>query len=345
MGGILIEGIGGVGGVIAGKLLQAGFDPVLITGNASIRDAIRSQGLAVTTPTERFVVPARAFTSLNDLPADTGPFDAAFLVMKAAAVVAAAEETVPHLDTANGFVVTLQNGIVQDAVAAAIGAARVIPGIVGFGATMHAPAVVERTGPGKIHLGELSGQRSERLQRAAHWLGAASEVELTDNIIGAQWAKLAINCTITTLGALTGQTLGEMLVKAPIRRVFLALYREVVETAWAAGVTLETIAANPTLLYLPERAGSVKRLYKDLLVRIVGRRYAKLVSSSLQSLQRGRKTEVDFLNGYVIATAQRLGRSVPVNTALVGMIKEIEAGTRPLQPANIDELIAKVQTY
>jgi 2-dehydropantoate 2-reductase len=335
---ILIEGVGGVGGVVAGGLLRVGLAPVLVTGNPDITRTIEDRGLLVRTPRGEERFHAQVHTRLEDVPGEA-PFDAAYLIMKAAAVVESARDTVPLLEPDAGFVVTFQNGIVEDDVAAAIGAHRVVSAIVGWGATMHAPGDVERTSEGALHIGEIDGPIGPRVQRLAGTLEAVSPVVASGNIRGALWSKLAINCMITSGGAVTGETLGEMLHDESVRRTFLGIYREVVDTAEACGIQLERIAANPKLLYLPVDAGALHRGLKDVFVRFIGRRYGALKSSSLQSLERGRKTEVDFLNGYVVARADEAGVPVPLNRALVAMIKEIEAGERPLTPDNVGDLM------
>jgi len=335
---ILIEGIGSIGGVIAGELIRAGYDPALVTGNPEISAAIKRNGLSVSTPEEQFTVPARPVTSLQELDPGTR-FDVALLVMKAQSAVQAARDTVRFLEPEAGFVVTCQNGIVEDVVADAIGTRRVVAGIIGWGGTMHRPGVVERTGPGAIHLGELDGMKTERIKGLARVLKAVTPVVVTDNIQGAQWSKLAINCTITTIGALTGENLGALLKDGKARQAFLGLYREVIDTALALGVRLERIAVDPMLLYAPGNSGVLTRLFKDLLVRVVGRKYGKLKSSSLQSLERGRKTEIDFLNGYVVEQALKAGVPTPLNQCLTRMIQEIEQGRRRPSPANISELL------
>ena len=113
---------------------------------------------------------------------------------------------------------------------------------------------------------------------------------------------------------------------------------ERVDTAKAQGIKLERIAANPQLLYLPKNAGFVVRYAKDVIARMLGRKYKSARSSTLQSLERGRKTEVDYLNGYVVDIATRVGVNAPINKALTRMIKEIESGARKIAKANIDEL-------
>ncbi|MFH1810268.1 MAG: ketopantoate reductase C-terminal domain-containing protein, partial [Pseudomonadota bacterium] len=217
-----------------------------------------------------------------------------------------------------------------------------VSAIVGWGGTMHGPGDVERTGPGAIHLGELDGRRSERVLALQRLLEPTGEVVVSDNIRGALWSKLAINCTITTAGALTGQTLGAMLGGRRARTAFLGVYREVIDTALALGVKLERIATDPMLLYLPTDSGAFRRWSKDLLVHLVGLRYRRLKSSSLQSIERGRRTEIDFLNGYVVEQARSAGVATPLNAALTRLIKEIEQGQRVPSPANLDALLSSI---
>ena len=339
---LLIEGIGGIGGVMAARLIQAGYTPTLVTHNPAITEAINRDGLRLIAPGgSEEIIPAQAVTTLDEA-AESGPFDTAYLIMKADGVVAAARQTVPLL-TPKGYVVTFQNGIVEDAVAEAIGADRVVSGIIGWGGTMHAPGVYEQTSPGQTHIGELDGRLSDRVRALSAVLEAVTPVIISRNIRGALWSKLAINCTINSPGVITGQTLGEMLRDRHVRRLFLHIYREVVDTATAHGIRLERVAANPHLLYLPPDAGPLTVLLKDLITRFVGYKYRRIKSSSLQSLERGRKTEIDYLNGYVVAQAQAVGLDVPVNAALVRMVKEIEAGERPIAPLNMRDLLAEVR--
>ncbi|MFN8374129.1 MAG: 2-dehydropantoate 2-reductase N-terminal domain-containing protein [Anaerolineae bacterium] len=230
---ILIEGIGGIGGVMAAKLIQSGYQPTLVTNNPALTEAIQQRGLQITEGEYSYSVQAPdTYTDLEDVP--SGEFDAAYLIMKAQNVVDAARRTITLLKP-EGYVVTFQNGIVEDAVAEAIDKERVIGGIIGWGGTMHTPGVYERTTGGNIHLGELDGKVSEQLKLLAKACETCMPVVMTDNIRGALWSKLAINCTITTIGALTGDTLGELVKDARIRKVFLRTYGEVVDTAEAAG--------------------------------------------------------------------------------------------------------------
>ncbi len=334
---LLIQGIGGIGGVLAGELWRAGLRPTLVTGNVDIARAMGERGLTVKTPSRSFAVHPPAYAQVSDIPLERR-FDAALLITKANTALDAARQALPRLKE-GACVVSLHNGIVEDDLAAELGPERVMSAIVGWGGTMHAPGVVERTGPGKIHLGELDRPASGRARVLGRLLQAASPVDVNDNMRGVLWSKLAINAAITSLGALAGRSLGELLKARVARQAFLGVYAEVLDTAWALGVVLEPVAARPELFYLAKDASWARRLVKDSLVRVVGHKYRLLRSSMLQSLERGRPTEVEFLNGYVMRKAIELGRQVPYNRAVTRMIHEIENGQRQSDPRNLKELV------
>lgn len=331
---VVILGIGGIGGVVAGCMIEAGLRPVLVTNNADVTAAIRANGLRVKLPDRSFTVQAEAHTTLGET---SGAFDAAYLTMKALSVVEAARD-VAHYLSSDGYVVTFQNGIVEDTVGDAIGIGRVVSASVGWNGIMHKPGDYERTTPGDTFVGELDGAVTPRVNAIAVALRHVGPATISQNMRGVLWSKLAINCTVNSVGALTGETLGELLADARVRRIFLRTYSEVVDTAEAQGIKLERIAANPKLLYLPKNAGFLTRYAKDFIARMLGRKYKSARSSTLQSLERGRKTEVDYLNGYVVDVANRVGVVTPMNVALTRMIKEIEDGTRKIAKSNVDEL-------
>jgi 2-dehydropantoate 2-reductase len=333
-------GCGAVGGLIAGGLLRAGHDVTLVTHNQAIAQAINTGGLQVTTPEGKWTVPAMAHARLEEV---SGPFDALYLAMKATAVEQAARDATSYL-APGGYAVTLQNGVVEDRVAAILGQERVVGALVGWGATMHAPAVYEMTSRGQIIIGELDGRMTRRIERIKATLDAAAPTAASANIYGELWSKLGVNCVITSLGALTGQLLGEMLRRAAVRRLALSLLSEVVDVAGAHDVHLEPAAGTLDLygLYLPpeQRAGgfSLDLLPRHAILLAVGFRFRKLKSSMLQSLDRGRQPEIDFMNGYVADRGQEKRVPTPVNSALTAMVHEIEAGTRPIHPDNLEGL-------
>lgn len=337
---MLLMGCGSVGGVIAGGLLRSGQDLTIVTGNDKICRAVNAGGLHISTPEGRQAVPANAFTQLAEA---QGPFDVVLLAMKATEVEQAAYD-VTGLLSPEGFAVTLQNGIVEDRVAAILGRERVIGGLVGWGATMQAPGAYEMTSRGEITVGELDGQITPRVRQLKATLEGAVPTSISSNIYGVLWSKLVINCVITTLGAVTGQLLGEMLRQAPIRRLALAIASEVIDVAQAHAIVLEPVGGTLDILklYLPpeRRSGGfgLDLIPKHAIMWLVGLKFRRLRSSMLQSIERGRRPEIDFMNGYVVERGQEKGIPTPINAALTTMVREIEADTRQTSPGNLVEL-------
>lgn len=339
---LLLMGCGAVGGVIAGGLLRAGYSLEIITHNGEIAEAIKADGLRVTTPEGTWTVPAIAHVHLDDV---AGTFDAAYLAMKATGVEQSARQAAGRLSP-GGYVVTLQNGVVEDCVAGILGRERVVGALVGWGATMHAPGVYEMTSRGELVVGELDGRVTPRIQQVKAVLDTAAPTTVATNIYGVLWSKLAINCVITTLGAVSGQLLGEMLRRRDVRRLALVLISEVIDVARAQDITLEPVGGTLDLakLYLPPNrrtAGfSPDLVTKHAIILLVGIKFRRLKSSMLQSLERGRRPEIDFMNGYVVAKGREVSVDTPANGALAAMVREIEAGTRPITPDNLAELAA-----
>jgi 2-dehydropantoate 2-reductase len=338
---VLLMGCGGVGGVIAAGLLRAGYDLAIVTHNAEITRAVNTEGLRVTTPAGQWSVPTAAHTHLSQV---EGPFDVVLLAMKATDVKQAAQDVAGRL-APEGYVVTLQNGVAEDAVAAILGRERVIGALVGWGASLYKPGVYEMTSRGELVVGELDGQVTTRAQRLKAMLDAAAPTTVSTNIYGVLWSKLAINCVITALGAVTGQLLGQMLQRAAVRRLALAITSEVADVAQARGITLEPVGGTLDIhrLYLPadRRLGGwgFDLLLKHAIMMVVGYKFRKLKSSMLQSIERGRRTEIDFMNGYVVECGREKGVPTPINAALTEMVREIEAGRRATSPKNLKDLL------
>ncbi len=336
---ILVQGIGAIGGLLSASLILKGYKVTLITGNEEITRAIRSDGIQIRNKTDTLSFHADVYTDLDELP--KAQFDISLLIMKANNVVEIAKETIPYL-TSEGYMVTMQNGIVEDAVIEGVeDPKRVIGCNVVFSATMHAPGIYERTSPGDIYIGEMDETITPRIKRLGEILNDINPTHITQNIRGILWSKLATNATINSLGVITGQKLGEMFKSKKTRLLTIQTYAEVIDVAHENEIKLEKTTADPYLLYMPKNSGRFTRFKKDFIVKMVGRKYKETRSSSLQSILRGRPTEVEFLNGYIKAHAKTT--EVPINSALIDMIKEIENGKREIKPDNIDDLIQKIE--
>ena len=339
---LLLMGCSGVGGVIAGRLLRAGHDDTIATHNEKICHAISANGgLRLSTLDDQWTMPVPAHVYLDEI---QGPFDAVYLAMKGTDVEQAAQDVEDYLSP-EGYVVTFQNGVVEDRVSSILGRERVIGALASWGATMHAPGVYEMTSHGEIVVGELDGRLTPRVQQLKSTLESVSPVTTSDNVFGFLWSKLTLNSATSATGAVSGQLLGQMLWRNVGRRLALTIISEVVDVARAHGITLELVGntMDVQLLYLPPhrrgRGVGLDLIGKHAIMLVVGSKYRRLKSSMTQSIERGRPAEIDFLNGFVVEKGREKGVPTPVNAALTAMVREVEAGTRQISPDNLDELL------
>jgi 2-dehydropantoate 2-reductase len=322
---VLVMGCGGIGGIIAGSLVEHDVDATIVTHNPAIAAAITERGFFLRDGERTRTVPGRAVASL---PATAGEFDFVFLVTQPPQLVAAAREALPHLRP-GGAMVCFQNGLCEPYVEELIGAGRVIGAIVVWGGSMAEPGVYDRTSAGGFVLGRSDGGDDPRVTALRPLLEPIGQVEQTRNLRGARWSKLAINCAISSLGTIGGERLGELMRHRFVRRLGLEVMTEAVAVARRCGVALEKVSGTLDLNWIALTpgdvvgAGSPSLLAKHALLLAVGAKYRRLRSSMLIAIERGREPAVDFLNGEVVRRARALGMPVPVNERIASLIGAI----------------------
>lgn len=326
---VLLMGCGGIGGIMAAKLLEHGHDPFIVTHNPAIADAVNRRGLVVREDERERVVRGHAVPTL---PGGTGPFDFVFLATQPPQVESAARAALPVL-APQGAMVCFQNGLCEQRVAAIAGAEHTLGAIVAWGGSMIEPGIYERTSEGGFVLGRLDGGVDDvRLDAVRTLLEPVGPAEVTANLRGARWSKLAINCAISSLGTIGGDRLGALLRHRFVRRLGLEVMTEVVDVARARGVRLEKVSGTIDLDWVAltdaERAasGSASLMAKHALLLAVGAKFRRLRSSMLQAIERGREPAVDYLNGEVVARALSLDIRAPLNERIVEMIHAIARG-------------------
>lgn len=322
---ILLLGCGGIGGVLAAALVERGENLTVVTHNPAIADAINTGGLTVKDEQRQRTVPARATAQL---PTGAGPFDFVFLATQPPQVEAAARAAAAVL-AADGAAVCFQNGLCEQRVAAIVGAERTIGAIVAWGGSMLAPAVYERTSAGGFAIGQLQGTATARVAQLQRILSAIGAAEVTHNLRGARWSKLAINCAISSLGTIGGDRLGALLKYRFVRRLGLEVMTEAVAVARARGVRLEKVSGTIDLDWVAltdhERliAGSPTLMAKHALLLAVGAKFRRLRSSMLAAIERGRAPAVDFLNGEIVWRGHECGVPTPLNGRILDTIRAI----------------------
>lgn len=326
----LVMGCGGIGGVVSALLVESGQDVTSVTKNAEIHAAVSQRGFQIRGDGAPRGIKGRI---LRELPAGES-FDYVLLCTQPPQVEEAATMALPGLERA-GFMVCLQNGLCEPRVAAIAGAARTLGAVVAWGAAMPEPGLYERTAHGGFtvgaHEGVLDEARCGDLLRA---LEAVGPVEVTRNLAGKRWSKLALNCAISSLGTLGGDRLGPLMQHRFVRRLTLEVMTEVAAVARAEGVRLEKVAGTLDLELMAltdaERAakGSPSLVAKHALLVAVGLRYRRMRSSMLSAIERGRTPAVDFLNGEVVRCGERHGVPTPLNARVRDLVWQVARGER-----------------
>ncbi|HYI31819.1 MAG TPA: ketopantoate reductase C-terminal domain-containing protein [Bradyrhizobium sp.] len=293
-----------------------------------------------------FQVPVRALhvTDAQQL-AREAPVDIAFVCMKSYDTAWATMLIQQYL-APDGYVVSLQNCMNEETIA----------GIVGWGKTLGCIAssiTVNLPAPGHIHrgagkhgaahtvfrAGEVHGRISPRAEEICRLVGYADSAKATSNLWGERWSKLVANAMGNGLSACTGLPGGEMLHNEPIRRFSTRLGSEAIRVGQAHGYQLEEILhlAPETIARAGEgdeeamRACDTQR-FADGKHTAAGQR-----PSMGQDMEKGRRTEIEFLNGFVVREGEKVGVSCSANAALTDIVKRVERGELKPDPRHITE--------
>jgi 2-dehydropantoate 2-reductase len=321
----LVVGAGAIGGITAAILKKSGYDVEIVCKYEDYASRISEKGIEVSGACGKMTVRMPAYACASDVKEKK---DIILLATKATDMLAASKEVLPLLRE-DGFVISMQNGICEDAIASVVGRERVIGCVTGWGATMESS--------GRLIMTSNGGQPDDFLVMVAGILSSVVPVKTTGNIMGHLYSKLIINSCITSLGAICGLYLGNMLTRIKIRRIFMEIVREAMDVADEMNIIVEVFGSRLDFGIFRTSSGGLALLRCHLLLLIIGFRYRKLKSSSLQSLEREKPTEIEYLNGYIVENGRKTGLQVPVNTYIVGMIHEIEQNRRKIGIHNFDD--------
>ena len=327
---IVVIGAGAIGGVTAALMKQGGSDVTLVCKHQEIADIASGRGLHITGVKGEHMVHLDAVADIAEL---DGTYDVALIATKAYDMPACARALLPYLKD-NSLVLSLQNGICTDALAVVVGKERTVGCVIGWGATMLGPGELAVTSKGEFLIGRISGDQ-EALEPIRRAMNAAAPTVITPDIYAELYSKLIVNSCITSLGAICGLYLGQMLRRSQARRIFLGIIREAMDVAHAQGLKVPPFGVRLVYDKLLAGDGALENLRLHAIILLVGLKYLRLKSSSLQSLERGRPTEIDYFNGFIAQKGEELGVDCPINRRLTVMIKEIEGDKRSIKVANL----------
>lgn len=327
-------GAGAVGGCVAARLARAGVEPVVIDANAEHAKRLRTDGLVVDGVDGGATTRLDAHTP-DELDAIDVPADLVLLAVRSTDTVAAVTELLPHLSPTSD-VVSLQNGLNEDAIASVVGPDRTIGCVVGFGATWIEAGRVRLDVDGELQIGRLDGSTDERLEHARHHLDCAFMTTVTRNVRGALWAKMLVN-SMTVLGALGGMLTGEVLSTPARRRIVAEIVAEGVDVAAAEGVELPPVFGRVDAALVRDRGPGWADELDEALDRF-GTRRGAIKSVTWRDMELGRPTEIDAVTGEIVRRGAEHGVATPRSAAVYAMLREIESGHREASAANLDAL-------
>ncbi len=330
---MLVWGAGAIGGTIGAYLMIAGHKVIFVDRAKDHVRAMNAKGLTITGPIAEFTISAKAYT-----PDEVqGEFERIFLCTKAQHTREACQALLPHL-SANGYVVSMQNGLNELVIAEVVGEERTVGAFVNFGADCLEPGLIHYGGRGAVVLGELDGQITERLKDLHQLLLQFDEnAIITNNIWGYLWGKLAYGALLFAT-ALTNAPIADALDAAPYRQLYIALAREVLAVAQAQGIRPEGFNGFDPQAFMPGTAESAAERSIDDMVAF-NRKSAKTHSGIWRDLAvRKRRSEVEPQLSSIVETGQRLGIPTPLTGQLIALIQEIENGARKHDWENLDVL-------
>jgi 2-dehydropantoate 2-reductase len=292
---IAVMGAGAVGGYYGFKLARGGHDVVLI-GRPQHVETIQRQGLRLETQTFDERVGVSASTEAS---AVSGARLVLFCV-KSTDTESAAAVIKPHL-APDAVVLSLQNGVENADRLRALLQQQVVAAAVYVGTEMAAPGHVRHHGRGELIIEQSTA--SDDIARAL--IAAGVPTEISDNVRGVLWAKLITNCAYNALSAITQLPYGRLVKGEGVTAVMRDLVDECVAVAKADGVTIP---------------GDV-----DVAVRKIAETAAGQYASTAQDLARGKRSEIDHLNGLVVRRGEVLGVATPANRLLHAIVKLIES--------------------
>jgi 2-dehydropantoate 2-reductase len=304
----VVVGAGAIGGTVGARLARDDHSVLLCEVDRDHVEAINARGMRIEGPLEDFTATATAVTP-DALPK---ALVRVILAVKAQHTEAAVAEIAPRL-APDGFVLSLQNGLNEPAIAAAVGPERTVGGFVNFGADYLGPGRIHFGGHGAFFIGELDGRRTSRVDSLVSDIAHSRP---TDNIFGYLWSKLAYTAILAAT-AVSDLTMATALDDEHYRSLFVGLAREVLGHAEAKPEPFDGF--DPSDL-----DGSITRLAD------FNRSSAKTHSGIYRDLAvRHRPTEVEALLGALDG---------PLVRRTLGLINEIEAGSRRCERANLDLL-------
>jgi 2-dehydropantoate 2-reductase len=348
----VVLGCGAIGGTVAAGLVRDGHDVLVSDADPAVVAAINENGLRIEGPIENFTVRVPAV-----MPADLPErLDGPVLVAVKSQHTAAAAASLAGRMHGDGFVVSLQNGLNADQLAAVVGPDRVVEAFVNFGADVTGPGVVLRGSRETFVIGEIDGTISDRVRAVAADIADAKPAE---HIMGYLWGKEAYGAMLAAI-AVSDLSIADGLEDPAYTPLLVAVAREVLDQAPVTplgfdGFDPEDLAGSlpPLVAFNRRSAKTHSGIYRDLMVRhrptevpahlgdLEGpmlRRVVELITEIEQGRRTCERANLDLLAAY--ERLERLGRPLNAVATVIGAPQRAAEGPLAGRPVGIKDIIA-----
>jgi 2-dehydropantoate 2-reductase len=346
---IAVVGAGALGGYVGGSLAHFGHDVTLIDAWPEHIETIRARGLELdgVTPEEQFIVKRAKTMHLTEVQSlarrGIGPVDIAMVAVKSYDTAWATALIKPYL-APDGYVVSLQNCLNEETIASLVGWGRTV-GVVAsvISVDLYEAGRIRRTvakGGDKhtvFRVGEPHGRVTRRVEELAEWLRGIDSAKVTTNLWGERWSKLVLNGMGNGVTAATGLTTGDCLRNDAIRRFQIRLAGEAIRVGQALGFQMEKVRGiDPERLALAAEgdAAALAETEAALIPKAGDNPRADIQRPSMaQDILKGRRTEIDAMNGYIARKGAEVGVPAPSHAKLAEIVTRIERGELKPSPS------------
>lgn len=296
---IAVAGPGGVGGYYGGLLARSGMDVTFLARGKHL-EALQKEGLRVKSYKGDFHVKIKA----TDDPSQTGACHMILFCVKSFDTAHVADLIAPMVRPET-TIISLQNGVDnEELIGRTLGMEKVMAGIAFIGSRVEAPGLIVHSAAGNMTFGEVGGGFSERGEKILQiFRSCGIEANLSEDMKKVMWQKMVWNCGFNAITALTGCTVSEILSDKSTKETVQKAMEEVVSVARGLAISIALDLPQKTIAHT-EKQGEIK-------------------TSMLMDMEKGRRMEIEALNGAVSKKGRELKVETPVNDTLYGMVRAI----------------------
>jgi 2-dehydropantoate 2-reductase len=324
---IALIGAGAIGAIVGAYIANSTQHLYIVENWEETFKGIKENGLRVIGEVKTPLTVINNYTLLKSIEELPLTIDLVILVTKLDVAPDVVKQLQSHL-TNKFTLMTLTNGMLEEDLIKFFDPTRILSCVISFAAKRLGPGYSDKTSIGEIVMGRLEGPKQKMDDEVLRIFSNIEPTSWSEDMLSHKYSKLIINSAITSLMVITGAKLGEIFKQELAKVMFLTILTESVQVAKAHDIKLKKLnGLSFDFLSLTEKqvhGFSLKFLIKKAILGFIGKKYKRLYASSLYSLSIGRKTEIDYLNGYISQKGKEAGVKTPMHDKILEVVHRIE---------------------